>query len=455
VNRVYGADVTPMDNIKVYLFKGSGAYLGVNNVTDDHGQVTFNLPLEAYKVRADYLSAQYWSDPFIWVDQYVEIEHGFVDIHATFNGQDVNDAPVYLFSDRGSYLGKFDRTDTMGRATFLIPEGSYKFRVDYNNSRYWSDVINVIPHEENGIDLALEQLALNLTNDPNPDRIEGVIPIYKHEGIRVASIGSLVGILSQTMVANTPSPAVYYYHNDHLGIPQLMTNENGVVVWEADYYPFGEANIQMQGGVVNNFRFPGQYYDNETGLHFNYHRFYDPITGRYLTPDPIGQLGGIYLYTYAVNNPVNYIDPFGLTTIMITIDRNLVTTNSTIGDLTVNLNTKGYTLELPWSNNARNNSRIPAGVYFGRVKEAKDTKFNYDVIEILDVLGRSDILMHRGNEPDDTEGCILPGETKSTDFVGNSKKMLNTIMDLINTTQAWDRMVGEQTEIIIKVTDPN
>jgi len=59
-------------------------------------------------------------------------------------------------------------------------------------------------------------------------------------------------------------------------------------------------------------RFPGQYYGQEIGLHYNYHRYYDPKTGRYLTPDPIGLVGGINLFAYGLNSPANEIDPLGL-----------------------------------------------------------------------------------------------------------------------------------------------
>jgi RHS repeat-associated protein len=83
------------------------------------------------------------------------------------------------------------------------------------------------------------------------------------------------------------------------------------VVWAADYLPFGQADV-IVGTVDNNLRFAGQYYDQETGLHYNYHRYYDPQLGRYLRADPIGLAGGINLYAYVRNNPVNLIDPDGL-----------------------------------------------------------------------------------------------------------------------------------------------
>ncbi len=110
---------------------------------------------------------------------------------------------------------------------------------------------------------------------------------------------------------------VYYFHNDHLGTPQIMTDQAGRIVWKAEYEPFGKANVYEDPDgdglpVENNLGFPGQYYDAETGLHYNYHRDYDPGTGRYLEADPIGLGGGLNLYSYAVNSPLIYSDHNGL-----------------------------------------------------------------------------------------------------------------------------------------------
>ena len=105
---------------------------------------------------------------------------------------------------------------------------------------------------------------------------------------------------------------VSYVHNDHLGTPQTMTDGAGDVVWRAAYDPFGKADIDVSSSQSLNIRFPGQYYDQETRLHYNYFRFYDPDTGRYITSDPIGLAGGLNSFGYVDASPVNAIDPSGL-----------------------------------------------------------------------------------------------------------------------------------------------
>jgi RHS repeat-associated protein len=81
------------------------------------------------------------------------------------------------------------------------------------------------------------------------------------------------------------------------------------VVWSATYDSFGNAQIGVEA-ITNNLRFAGQYYDAETGLHYNLNRYYDPSTGRYLRTDPYGD--GLNLYVYVFNNPVKSIDAWGL-----------------------------------------------------------------------------------------------------------------------------------------------
>jgi RHS repeat-associated protein len=104
---------------------------------------------------------------------------------------------------------------------------------------------------------------------------------------------------------------VYQYHTDHLGTPRRLTDERGGVVWEADYVAYGEARITVNT-VAQPWRFPGQYEDAETGLHYNRFRYYDPVLGKYLTRDPVSFLSGLNLYCYCHNNPVNEADPLGL-----------------------------------------------------------------------------------------------------------------------------------------------
>ncbi len=104
----------------------------------------------------------------------------------------------------------------------------------------------------------------------------------------------------------------YFYQNDHLGTPQKLINVTGIVAWSAVYQTFGEVVLDAANSIDNRLRFPGQYYDQETGLHYNYFRTYDPSTGRYITSDPIGLEGGLNTYSYVYGNPLRFIDSLGL-----------------------------------------------------------------------------------------------------------------------------------------------
>jgi len=108
------------------------------------------------------------------------------------------------------------------------------------------------------------------------------------------------------------SEQIIYLYTDHLMTNRLATDQNQAVVWRWEGEAFGETAAQELGGVSVNLRFPGQYFDGESGWFYNYYRYYDPKTGKYITSDPIGLQGGLNTYGYVSQNPLRFTDPFGL-----------------------------------------------------------------------------------------------------------------------------------------------
>jgi RHS repeat-associated protein len=121
----------------------------------------------------------------------------------------------------------------------------------------------------------------------------------------------------QVAKKNGGSEDIYDVHSDHLDTSKMLTDDTGAVRWRAAHEAFGKAHDDKDPDgdsteVTFNIRFPGQYFDAESGLHYNRFRTYDPVTGRYISSDPIGQAGGLNIYRYVYDNPINLDDPLGL-----------------------------------------------------------------------------------------------------------------------------------------------
>jgi RHS repeat-associated protein len=309
VNKITGA-TEPIPGIRCYLFTETGNYTGIFADSDADGRAHFSVPLNPYKVRADYLGKKYWSEVFNALDSTIDINHGDLELTVAKAGNSLANVKVYLFSEAGTYLGYNGVTDESGQVVFTVPEEAYQLRIDYNSTQYWTEVINVLAFQNNQLELSLDEPGADLTNNPFPQRYDGEAPPYSPQ---LAAVGDLTGLLAQSTVQDVPSTEArtFYYISDHLGTSQFIVDSKGKVVWQGNYAPFGQVDVVINE-LENSFRFPGQLLDSESGLYYNWHRFYDPDTGRYISADPIGLAGGMNLYAYVASDPVNAIDPTGL-----------------------------------------------------------------------------------------------------------------------------------------------
>ena len=149
--------------------------------------------------------------------------------------------------------------------------------------------------------------------------VNGVIKKYLYDGYNILAeydgTGNMTARYTQNLAIDDPLSMVrggsaYYYHKDALGSITAMTDVNGQVAQTYEYDSFG--NIANQtGNIENPFTYTGREYDAETGLYFYRARYYDARAGRFINEDPIGFGGGINIYGYVENSPINLIDPFG------------------------------------------------------------------------------------------------------------------------------------------------
>ncbi|HMS96619.1 MAG TPA: RHS repeat-associated core domain-containing protein [Tabrizicola sp.] len=160
---------------------------------------------------------------------------------------------------------------------------------------------------------ALGRQAVRTLTSPTPVTIHSV---FDRDGRRIAEYDEATGTLLREYIWNGWDPValieggtVYYVRADHIGRPVFATNSTGAKVWEASYLPFG--GVHTSTGNLPANRFPGQWFQSESGLHQNWMRDYDPTTGRYLQADPLGLIDGPSTYGYVGQSPHMAMDPSG------------------------------------------------------------------------------------------------------------------------------------------------
>ncbi len=321
-------------------YNAAGQVLAIENTQalalqyhyDEHGQITgidLNGSLQTYQydqlgrlTHADTLLGDYRYD-------YDAVGNRTEKQHTDTRGATNTETYSYAKEGEGNRLvGKGDPTEKQSKAYAYNTSGSpvqagelsydynrqqrpvkvYKTASDSTNSRTKTLIAEYV---YNRFGERIKKVVYSNTKKPK-------ITYYLYDGHSLTAEANESGKITAQYLYFKNQPftklegkTVYALHTDNLGTPRAATDNKGKTVWQADYSPFGKAQITTQQ-ITLNLRFPGQYEDAETGKYYNYLRTYDPDTGRYATSDPIGLAGGINTYAYVDNNPLSKTDVLGL-----------------------------------------------------------------------------------------------------------------------------------------------
>ncbi|WP_414812482.1 RHS repeat domain-containing protein [Neisseria animaloris] len=210
-----------------------------------------------------------------------EVQNYFYDLHNQL-------VKVEIFKKDGSKETWAYRYDALGR---LISKG--RLKTDNGN-----DILNS--------EISFLWDGSHLLQEHNSDGL------YTYIYTDQDSYEPLAQIRNWTDIEGESQQRTHYFHCDQIGIPREMTDKDGNLLWFGDYYGWGK--LKSETNVTETahqpFRLQNQYFDQETGLHYNFFRYYEPDAGRFVNQDPIGVAGGNNFYTYAPCVQI-WLDPWG------------------------------------------------------------------------------------------------------------------------------------------------